>query len=484
MKANLSIAVMALLGYISAQELTGVPIAEALLQSGRSHHHQKHSVSKKVAKEDDFIFGHHQEDYISPYDPNVADAPEDIKRVGNDHEELHNAKLSPTGYYKGFFHKDYQGNYAQTKHHKKHAKKSKRHHKFVQLADHRRDTDDVVETMDFVQQKFDHENDSDDVVEEFSDMNSVQTRFEHENDTDDIMGEFNEEDEDRRHPLQGLAQIRTYNNQEKVELMEHDLLDADNVQLRFDHENDSDDFLEQDQLEMTERQNKAAANSKMIAVNEDFADVEDVQLNEVRIPHENDTDDVETEGVDFNYNRKHSKAWNEEVNKKAMEFENEMKIEENMKLVQKKAEEDAKRKAEQDRVRKAEEKRRKLEEDQKKRALEATRVQMRTIDLGELYHGIDNIEMLQLDSEYNRHSHFMQRLIDNTEKMVEDDWTSKGEDELDEVKTPHLDKLEENNNVQLKSGRLYEKHHQMWLDEVDKAADKLEKEMDQIEQEQ
>jgi len=52
-------------------------------------------------------------DDVQPYDADVVDAPEDIKRVGNDHEELHNAKLSPNGYYNGFYHKDYKGNYAQ-----------------------------------------------------------------------------------------------------------------------------------------------------------------------------------------------------------------------------------------------------------------------------------------------------------------------------------------------------------------------------------
>lgn len=123
---------------------------------------------------------------------------------------------------------------------------------------------------------------------------------------------------------------------------------------------------------------------------------------------------------------------------------------------------------------------------------------MRTIDLGELYHGIDNIEMVQLDSSYNRHSRFLQGLIDNTEKMVEDEWKQDEEDEkeaaedaklglnasTEERKLINLDKLEEHNNVQLRSRRPYEKHHQMWLDEVDKAADKLEKQMEEVEQEQ
>jgi hypothetical protein len=43
----------------------------------------------------------------------VTDAPEDMKRVGNDHEHLHNAKLSPDGYYNGFHHKDFEGKFAQ-----------------------------------------------------------------------------------------------------------------------------------------------------------------------------------------------------------------------------------------------------------------------------------------------------------------------------------------------------------------------------------
>lgn len=87
------------------------------------------------------------------------------------------------------------------------------------------------------------------------------------------------------------------------------------------------------------------------------ADDEYVQLNYERIPHERDTDDVLTDSQDFQYNQRHSKSWNDEVNKKAMEIENEIKIEENMKISQKKAEEDAKRKAQEEKVRKAEEKR-------------------------------------------------------------------------------------------------------------------------------
>jgi len=50
----------------------------------------------------------------------------------------------------------------------------------------------------------------------------------------------------------------------------------------------------------------------------------------------------------------------------------------------------------------------------------------------------------------------------------------------EERKKIDLDKIEENENVQL-SERPYEKHHEQWLDEVDKQADILEKQMKDIE---
>jgi hypothetical protein len=46
------------------------------------------------------------------------------------------------------------------------------------------------------------------------------------------------------------------------------------------------------------------------------------------------------------YNPKHSKQWNAEVNNRAEEIENEIKVQENLVLSQKKAKEEAKRKAE------------------------------------------------------------------------------------------------------------------------------------------
>lgn len=140
MKASMSLAVLALLGKVSASEV------ENQLGNNRYYHQhnyqnladlnsntKSHTKAKKLTNEqapyyketdtgrkwfelDDHterIHGTEIMDDVSPHDPDVADAPEDMTRVGNDHTPLHNAKLSPVGYYNGWFHKDSFGNYVQ-----------------------------------------------------------------------------------------------------------------------------------------------------------------------------------------------------------------------------------------------------------------------------------------------------------------------------------------------------------------------------------
>ena len=158
------------------------------------------------------IHGTEHMDDLSPYDPDVGDAPEDLKRVGNDHTPLVNPKLSPTGYYTGFFHKDAFGMYNQ-KHGHRHHKKHHHDHSRVQLNDHKNDTDDLVEDEKFVQIR-DHNNDTDDMPdgldpyqlalieeqkktaqkwedeyqqkEDDESYEFVQLKFNHENDTEDM----------------------------------------------------------------------------------------------------------------------------------------------------------------------------------------------------------------------------------------------------------------------------------------------------------
>jgi len=101
-----SLAVLALLGCVSASDLE------------KRHHRNMYSETKEGRKwwelDDgaERIHGTEKADNNSPHDPEVVDAPEDIKRVGNDHTPLHNAKLSPDGYYNGFSLKNAKANQA------------------------------------------------------------------------------------------------------------------------------------------------------------------------------------------------------------------------------------------------------------------------------------------------------------------------------------------------------------------------------------
>jgi hypothetical protein len=153
---------------------------------------------------DDFterLHGTEADDDVSPHDSDVVDAPEDMKRVGNDHEELHNAKLAPDGYYNGFHHKDYEGNYSQKKSHARHHKGHRLHRNtMVQIGDHEKDTDDMADEDTFV--SYEHEDDTEDISElvdnkfnEFVQINPInqgllyldtQISYEHEDDTDSI----------------------------------------------------------------------------------------------------------------------------------------------------------------------------------------------------------------------------------------------------------------------------------------------------------
>lgn len=126
------------------------------------------------------LHGTQDEDFWTAYDPDVVDAPEDMPRVGNDHEELSNAKLSPTGYYSGFFAKDYQGSYVQNA--RKSLRSKKHHHHHHQP--HRLNRGQYVQ--------FDHDDDQEDylydnelrAVEKMNDEENVQ--FNHDGDSEDI----------------------------------------------------------------------------------------------------------------------------------------------------------------------------------------------------------------------------------------------------------------------------------------------------------
>lgn len=102
--------------------------------------------------------------------------------------------------------------------------------------------------------------------------------------------------------------------------------------------------------------------NQMVQNDEMIEDSQNIQLSYNHISHETDTEDIADDVNPSNYDAHHSKAWNDAVEKKALELENEMKIEENMKLSQKKAKADAKKKAEEAKIKAEAEKRKKAQE--------------------------------------------------------------------------------------------------------------------------
>ena len=120
-----SFAVLALLGLANGIKLESERTYYRLAQDGeKGNMYERHDQSNfakgymypdtKPGRQWYELDNHHERlhgtvgsDDFSPYDPDVADAPEDSFRTGNDHQPLSNAKLSPDGYYTGYFHKDY-----------------------------------------------------------------------------------------------------------------------------------------------------------------------------------------------------------------------------------------------------------------------------------------------------------------------------------------------------------------------------------------
>lgn len=77
-------------------------------------------------------------------------------------------------------------------------------------------------------------------------MANVQSNYEHENDDDDVVEEFSDMGQDAP-TARGSAveRINSISNQEKFyTFAQHDLLanDPENVQIRYEHENDVDDI--------------------------------------------------------------------------------------------------------------------------------------------------------------------------------------------------------------------------------------------------
>ena len=141
------------------------------------------------------------------------------------------------------------------------------------------------------------------------------------------------------------------------------------------------------------------------------------------IPHENDTDDVVElpKNEEIGYNTHHSKLWNDVVNKKAQELDEEIKLEDSMKL--------AKKQAEQQKVLQLAEDTRKRALDQKRREQAAKDTvlhnQQKTLDLAELYSNFVPVDKINVQTGYHAHSALWEQMVD--------DKTTEMENELNEV---------------------------------------------------
>ena len=153
-----------------------------------------------------------------------------------------------------------------------------------------------------------------------------------------------------------------------------------------------------------------------------------VQLSSEIIPHENDTDDIAVDVTPLNYDSHHSKAWNEQVNQRALEIEREMKIADNMELAQQKAKEEAKIKA--DRMKYEAEEARKKKDAQEKWAKEHAHDKKspvlnpyKTIDLGELYKDISDVQLFDDQTgeiiPYRHHSELWENEVNEEARALE-----------------------------------------------------------------
>ena len=153
-----------------------------------------------------------------------------------------------------------------------------------------------------------------------------------------------------------------------------------------------------------------------------------VQLNSQIIPHENDTDDIAVDVTPANYDIHHSKAWNEQVNNRALEIEREMKIADNMELAQQKAKEEAKIKAA--RMKQEAEEAKKKKEAQDKWAKDHANDKKapvlnpyKTIDLGELYKDISTVQLFDDTTgeaiPYRHHSELWENEVNDEARALE-----------------------------------------------------------------
>ena len=367
------------------------------------------------------LHGTEDQDFKTAYDPDVVDAPEDLPRVGNDHQELSNAKLSPDGYYNGFFHKDYQGNYAQQSRKALKARKHHHHHphrQYVQF-DHDNDEEDYL---------YDNELRAVERMENGEEDDETNVQFNHELDTEDIdlnmpapkmrggaRQRMAEDAEWEAFFQKGAAKM----SQEESEWDKTNVQLADSMDL-IKH-NKGEPFLYEGELVQQNTEDKSQQlTDEVQGIMEQQAkeDAMNVQLGYMHIPHAEDTEDIVDDGEKA-YDHHHSKEWNALVDRRAEELDNEMKSEEAAKVAAKQAAAEAERKAIEDRAKAEAEKRKQAQQLAQQKT---TKMKVQTVDFNDIYTGITPDEItLQTGStvDYEHHSRFWNEEVDKQTSELE-----------------------------------------------------------------
>ena len=127
-----------------------------------------------------------------------------------------------------------------------------------------------------------------------------------------------------------------------------------------------------------------------------------------QMPHEDDTDDLAVSVNPDQYDHHHSKRWNQLVEQRAEEMEQEMTITENLAKAEKKAAADAQRKAAVARAEKL-----KRQQEAKRKEYPAPNPHQ-TIDLGQLYGPIATSNLMVRDDIkfYEHHSQYWHEVVD------------------------------------------------------------------------
>ena len=367
------------------------------------------------------LHGTEDQDFKTAYDPDVVDAPEDLPRVGNDHQELSNAKLSPDGYYNGFFHKDYQGNYAQQSRKALKARKHHHHHphrQYVQF-DHDNDEEDYL---------YDNELRAVERMENGEEDDETNVQFNHELDTEDIdlnmpapkmrggaRQRMAEDAEWEAFFQKGAAKM----SQEESEWDKTNVQLADSMDL-IKH-NKGEPFLYEGELVQQNTEDKSQQlTDEVQGIMEQQAkeDAMNVQLGYMHIPHAEDTEDI-VDDEEKAYDHHHSKEWNALVDRRAEELDNEMKSEEAAKVAAKQAAAEAERKAIEDRAKAEAEKRKQAQQLAQQKT---TKMKVQTVDFNDIYTGITPDEItLQTGStvDYEHHSRFWNEEVDKQTSELE-----------------------------------------------------------------